>query len=64
MCGPSDDLGGIEWEPKDTLSAVARTVIDREIQLKLSTVRFDIFERSIKRFGYTGSVTDTTLAEI
>jgi hypothetical protein len=64
LCQTPENASGIDWEPNDPLSSVASIVVDREKHLKLFTVRFDAFERNIKRFGYTGRLTDTTLAEI
>ena len=63
LCGPMEEAGE-PWTPTIPLSDLERTLIDRELQLGLSACNFDTFERCIKRFGYTGRVTDTTLEEV
>lgn len=63
LCTSVEDTGA-PWEPSTPVSALERDIIDREVQLRLCNVKFEIFERTIKRFGYTGKLTDATLTEI
>jgi hypothetical protein len=37
--------------------------LNRELKLKLSGVSYESFESAVKRFGYTGTLTDNTLVE-
>ena len=63
MCG-GGGAGLPEWEPNFPVSAVERKVVDRELKIKLEGVAFDTFEYAIKRYGYIGQVTDTSLSEV
>jgi hypothetical protein len=63
MCGPAE-VSSADWEPKAAMSGVENEVIHREMELKLCQVFFDVFERNVKRFGYTGRLTDNLLHDI
>jgi hypothetical protein len=63
LCRGGEDLG-TGWEPSIPLSSVEREILKREMDLRLYNVKYENFERNIKRFGYTGRLTDTTLTEI
>jgi len=52
------------WEPAFPLSLVERKVVDREVKMHLHSVRYDVFERCIKRYGYTGRITDRVFDEV
>jgi hypothetical protein len=62
LCGGLNLLD--TWEPAIPLSEVERKIVDRELKLRLHQVRFDSFEFAIKRYGYTGELTDSIFAEI
>lgn len=46
------------------MSQKERKIIDRELKMHLYTVRYDTFERAVKRYGYTGRLTDTMFLEV
>jgi hypothetical protein len=63
LCGPAIEAGE-GWEPTIPLSAIERIVVEREMELKLCMVKYEVYERAIKRYGWTGRLTDATLSEI
>lgn len=56
MCGGG---GGADlWSPTVKVSAVEREVLNRELSLGLACCQFQFFEFALKRYGYTGRLTD------
>ena len=48
-----------KFEPAFPLSEKERKITDREAKMRLHTVRYETFERAMKRYGYTGRITDS-----
>jgi hypothetical protein len=60
MCGPAQE-NVPDWQPTYQVSNAERILQDREKKLKLNKIYYDSYEAAIKRYGYTGFLTDTTL---
>ena len=41
-----------------------KIIAEREMSLNLHTMKFEDYERIVKRYGYTGKVTETIIEEI
>jgi hypothetical protein len=63
LCGKPFDTS-LRFDPSIHLSALERNVSKIEEKVGLWGVKYDAFEAAITRYGYTGRLTDTTLAEI
>ena len=54
----------LAWQPEIAISHLERTIVDRELRLGLHSLKYEDFERSIVKYGYTGRLTDTIIEEI
>lgn len=52
------------WNPDFHLSPLERTIVDRELRLNMHTIKYEEYERVVKRYGYIGRITENILEEI
>eukprot|EP00347_Sterkiella_histriomuscorum_P014188 403361829 len=64
LCSAPQLLGGSSWRPDFPISSLERTIVDRDMSLGLYNLRYDHFERTIKRFGYKGKLEENILEQI
>ena len=46
------------------LSPNERAIVDKELVLHLATVQYESYEYAIKRYGFTGSLTEEGMTEV
>ena len=56
--------GASSWRPDIPISNRERQIVDRELRLGLSNMRYEHYERIIKRYGFIGRIEEAVIEEI
>ena len=64
LCSGATMLGSSSWRPDIPISSRERNIVDRELRLGLSNLRYEHYERIIKRYGYKGRIEESVIEEI